>query len=307
MELDNLRGLSDEQLEALALDLEPEGEEAVKESDVSAPSEPEAGAAEEVQPEGNVDEDALNLDDLLLEVTEDVKSPKNIQQNLTRALQIERDRRREAEKNMSQMLEMLQRQQAQPAPAPVVEPEVEEEVPDPFLDPEGFIQRKLDERDRLYRQEIEELKQAHVSQKISASEEDLRRSGEIDEYFKLVNLTDPNHPFYRLVHNSPGTLDKIYAHPKPAQFALELARNQQMTDPDVAKKRMDEIREQIRKEEEAKALKKIQELLAKKTSNVSAPRGINRMSSATGSANFAKDIRRMSDSELEASAFEDLG
>lgn len=303
MELDNLRDLSDEQLEALALDLEPEGKEAVKPADDPAPSEPEAEVAEEVQPEGNVDEDALNLDDLLLEVAEDVKSPKNIQQNLTRALQIERDRRREAEKNMSQMLEMLQRQQTQNTPAPVEAPAVEEETPDPFLDPEGFIQRKLDERDRLYRREIEELKQAHVGQKVSASEEDLRRSGEIEEYFKLVNLTDPNHPFYQLVHNTPGTLDKIYAHPKPAQFALELARNQQMTDPELAKSRIDSLREQIRKEEEAKALKKVQELLAKKTSNVAAPRGVNRLSSATGSATFAKDIRRMTDAELEASAF----
>lgn len=307
MELDNLRDLSDEQLEALALDLEPEGTDAVKEPDAPATSEPEAEAADEVQPEGNVDESVPDLDELLAQVSVEDKAPKNIQQNLTRALQIERDRRREAEKQMSQMLEILQRQQQVAQPQVEAEPEVEEEAPDPFLDPEGFIQRKLDERDRLYRKEIEELKQAHVGQKIAASEEDLRKSGDLDEYYQLVNLTDPNHPFYRLVHNTPGTLDKIYAHPKPAQFALELARNQQMADPDIAKKRMESLREQIRKEEEAKALKKVQELLAKKTSNVSAPRGISRMSSATGSANFAKDIRRMTDAELEASAFGDLG
>lgn len=297
--MDNLRDLSDEQLEALALDLEPPVEEAVKETDDSAPSEPEVQQAEDIQPEGS-DDSSLDVDIL----DDDIKSPKNIQQNLTRALQIERDRRREAEKQMSQMLEILQRQQTQ---APRIEPEpVAEEIePDPFLDPEGFIQKKLAERDEIYRREIAELKQAQISQKVSASEEDLKKSGELDEYYQLVNLTDPNHPFYRLVQSNPGVMDKIYAHPKPAQYALEIARNQRMSDPDFAKQRMESLREQIRKEEEAKAMKKVQELLGKKTSGVTGPQGVSRLSSATGNNVVAKDIRRMTDAELEAAAFND--
>lgn len=297
--MDNLRDLSDEQLEALALDLEPPVEEAVKETDDSAPSEPEVQQAEDIQPEGS-DDSSLDVDIL----DDDIKSPKNIQQNLTRALQIERDRRREAEKQMSQMLEILQRQQTQ---APQIEPEpVAEEIePDPFLDPEGFIQKKLAERDEIYRREIAELKQAQISQKVSASEEDLKKSGELDEYYQLVNLTDPNHPFYRLVQSNPGVMDKIYAHPKPAQYALEIARNQRMSDPDFAKQRMESLREQIRKEEEAKAMKKVQELLGKKTSGVTGPQGVSRLSSATGNNVVAKDIRRMTDAELEAAAFND--
>lgn len=301
MELDNLRDMSDEQLEALALDLETEGEEVVNESDESAPSEPEAGNAEDVQPEGS--DDALDLD--LLDL--DPKSPKSIQQNLTRALQNERARRRETEKQMSQMLELLQNQQAQQTyqTQPVVEDALDEEEPDPFLDPEGFIQRKLEERDRIYQQEIAELKQAQISQKISASEEDLRKVGEIDEYYQLVNLTDPNHPFYRLVQNTPNLLNQIYAHPKPAQYALEIARNQRMADPAFAKQRVETLREQIRKEEEAKAMKKVQDLLKKKTSGVTGPQGVSRLSSATGNNVVAKDIRGMSDAELEAAAFND--
>lgn len=299
MELDNLRDMSDEQLEALAFDLEPEGQEAVKESDESAPSEPEAQPAEEVQLEG------MDVDSLDLGLNEDEsKAPKNIQQNLTRALQIERDRRREAEKQMSQVLELLQRQQAQ-VPQTLPEPVAEEIEPDPFLDPEGFIQKKLAERDEVYRREISELKQAQISQKVSASEDDLKKSGELDEYYQLVNLTDPNHPFYRLVQSNPGVMDKIYAHPKPAQYALEIARNQRMSDPEFAKQRVESLREQIRKEEEAKALKKVQELLGKKTSGVTGPQGVSRLSSATGNNVVAKDIRRMTDAELEAAAFND--
>ena len=299
MELDNLRDMSDEQLEALAFDLEPEGQEAVKESDESAPSEPEAQPAEEVQLEG------MDVDSLDLGLNEDEsKAPKNIQQNLTRALQIERDRRREAEKQMSQVLELLQRQQAQ-VPQTLPEPVAEEIEPDPFLDPEGFIQKKLAERDEVYRREISELKQAQIGQKVSASEDDLKKSGELDEYYQLVNLTDPNHPFYRLVQSNPGVMDKIYAHPKPAQYALEIARNQRMSDPEFAKQRVESLREQIRKEEEAKALKKVQELLGKKTSGVTGPQGVSRLSSATGNNVVAKDIRRMTDAELEAAAFND--
>ncbi len=298
MELDNLRDLSDEQLEALALDLEPDGEDAVKETDDSATSEPEAQQAEDVQPEGS--DDALDLD--LLDL--DPKSPKNIQQNLTRALQIERERRRDAEKQMSQILDLLKAQQTQAQPAQYEAP-VEEDEPDPFLDPEAFIQRKLEERDRIYQQEIAELKQTQISQKISASEEDLRKAGEIDEYYQLVNLTDPNHPFYRLVQNTPNLLNQIYAHPKPAQYALEVARNQRMADPAFAKQRVESLREQIRKEEEAKALKKVQDLLKQKTSGVTGPQGVSRLSSATGNNVVAKDIRRMTDAELEAAAFND--
>jgi hypothetical protein len=298
VELDNLRDLSDEQLEALALDLEPDGEDAVKETDDSATSEPEAQQAEDVQPEGS--DDALDLD--LLDL--DPKSPKNIQQNLTRALQIERERRRDAEKQMSQILDLLKAQQTQAQPAQYEAP-VEEDEPDPFLDPEAFIQRKLEERDRIYQQEIAELKQTQISQKISASEEDLRKAGEIDEYYQLVNLTDPNHPFYRLVQNTPNLLNQIYAHPKPAQYALEVARNQRMADPAFAKQRVESLREQIRKEEEAKALKKVQDLLKQKTSGVTGPQGVSRLSSATGNNVVAKDIRRMTDAELEAAAFND--
>jgi hypothetical protein len=48
---------------------------------------------------------------------------------------------------------------------------------------------------------------------------------------KLVNLSDPNHPFARMVSQTPNLLDKILAHPKPAQYALEIAQNQRMGRP----------------------------------------------------------------------------
>lgn len=301
---DDFKGLSDEELERLAFDLEePKAEEpAVEEPAESAPAEPEV-------PEG---ESELSIEDLTAEdepeteaPAEDPKSPKAIQQNLTRALQIERDRRREAEAERKQLLEMLQKAQQPQVKLPEPEPVVEE-APDPYVDPEGFINYKLAERDRKYQAEIESLKQAQIASKIQASEEDLKRSGELEEYHQLVNLSDANHPFAKLVSQTPNLLDKILAHPRPAQYALEIARNQRMADPDFAKSRVEELREQIRKEEEAKALKKVQALLAKKAPNALGPKGVANLSSSTGgNVGAAKDIRRMSDTELEAAAFAD--
>lgn len=303
MTSDDFKGMSDEELERLAFDLEePKAEPAVEEPAAPAPAEPEVPQSES----------ELTLEDLAAEVesiaapeADDPKSPKAIQQNLTRALQIERDRRREAEAERKQLLEMLQQfQQPQakaPEPAPVVE-----ETPDPYLDPEAFINYKLAERDRKYQAEIAELKQANLASKIQSSEEDLKRSGELEEYHQLVNLSDANHPFAKMVSQTPNLLERILAHPKPAQYALEIARNQRMADPEFAKSRVEELREQIRKEEEAKALKKIQAVLAKKAPNALGPKGVASLSSSTGgNSGVAKDIRAMSNAELEAAAYAD--
>lgn len=305
MTSDDFKGLSDEELERLAFDLEePKAEPAVEAPAESAPAAPEV-------PE--VTESELSIEDLTAEVeseaapeADDPRSPKAIQQNLTRALQIERDRRREAESERKQLLEMLQQFQQQPQQTkatPEAEPAVED-APDPYLDPEAYINYKLEERDRRYQAEIENLKQAQIASKIQSSEEDLKAAGKLEEYHKLVNLSDPNHPFARMVSQTPNLLDKILAHPKPAQYALEIAQNQRMADPEFAKSRVEELREQIRKEEEAKALKKVQALLAKKSPSALGPKGVASLSSSTGSdTSSAKDIRKMSNAELEAAAF----
>lgn len=300
MTSDDFKGLSDEELERLAFDLEePKAEEPAVEPAESAPAAPEAPEAES----------ELTIEDLAVEdvpEVEDPKAPKTIQQNLTRALQIERDRRREAEAERKQLLEMLQQFQQPQVKAPEPEPEKVEEAPDPYLDPEAFINYKLAERDRKYQAEIESLKQANLANKIQASEEDLKRSGELEEYHQLVNLSDANHPFAKMVSQTPNLLDKILAHPRPAQYALEIARNQRMADPEFAKSRVEELREQIRKEEEAKALKKVQAILAKKAPNALGPKGVASLSSSTGgNSGVAKDIRSMSNAELEAAAYAD--
>jgi len=300
MPSDDFKGLSDEELERLAFDLEePKAEEPAVEPAESAPAEPEAPEAEsEPTIEGLAVEDEPEV--------EDPKSPKAIQQNLTRALQIERDRRREAEAERKQLLEMLQQFQQPQAKQPEPEPETVEEVPDPYLDPEAFINYKLAERDRKYQAEIESLKQANLASKIQSSEEDLKKSGELEEYHQLVNLSDANHPFAKMVSQTPNLLEKILAHPRPAQYALEIARNQRMADPEFAKSRVEELREQIRKEEEAKALKKVQALLAKKAPNALGPKGVASLSSSTGgNSGVSKDIRAMSNAELEAAAYAD--
>jgi len=299
MTSDDFKGLSDEELERLAFDLEePKAEEPAVEPAESAPAAPEAPETES----------ELTIEDLAVEdvpEVEDPKAPKTIQQNLTRALQIERDRRREAEAERKQLLEMLQQFQQPQAKAPEPDPVVEE-TPDPYLDPEAFIDYKLAERDRKYQAEIESLKQANLASKIQASEEDLKRSGELEEYHQLVNLSDANHPFAKMVSQTPNLLDKILAHPRPAQYALEIARNQRMADPEFAKSRVEELREQIRKEEEAKALKKVQAILAKKAPNALGPKGVASLSSSTGgNSGVAKDIRSMSNAELEAAAYAD--
>lgn len=300
MTSDDFKGLSDEELERLAFDLEePKAEEPAVEPAESAPAAPEAPEAES----------ELTIEDLAVEdvpEVEDPKAPKTIQQNLTRALQIERDRRREAEAERKQLLEMLQQFQQPQVKAPEPEPEKVEEAPDPYLDPEAFINYKLAERDRKYQAEIESLKQANLANKIQASEEDLKKSGELEEYHQLVNLSDANHPFAKMVSQTPNLLDKILAHPRPAQYALEIARNQRMADPEFAKSRVEELREQIRKEEEAKALKKVQAILAKKAPNALGPKGVASLSSSTGgNSGVAKDIRSMSNAELEAAAYAD--
>lgn len=300
MPSDDFKGLSDEELERLAFDLEePKAEEPAVEPAESAPAAPEAPETES----------ELTIEDLAVEdvpEVEDPKAPKTIQQNLTRALQIERDRRREAEAERKQLLEMLQQFQQPQAKAPEPEPEKVEEAPDPYLDPEAFINYKLAERDRKYQAEIESLKQANLASKIQASEEDLKRSGELEEYHQLVNLSDASHPFAKMVSQTPNLLDKILAHPRPAQYALEIARNQRMADPEFAKSRVEELREQIRKEEEAKALKKVQAILAKKAPNALGPKGVASLSSSTGgNSGVAKDIRAMSNAELEAAAYAD--
>ena len=300
MPSDDFKGLSDDELERLAFDLEePKAEEPAVEPAESAPAAPEAPETES----------ELTIEDLAVEdvpEVEDPKAPKTIQQNLTRALQIERDRRREAEAERKQLLEMLQQFQQPQAKQPEPEPEKVEEAPDPYLDPEAFIDYKLAERDRKYQAEIESLKQANLASKIQASEEDLKRSGELEEYHQLVNLSDANHPFAKMVSQTPNLLDKILAHPRPAQYALEIARNQRMADPEFAKSRVEEFREQIRKEEEAKALKKVQAILAKKAPNALGPKGVASLSSSTGgNSGVAKDIRSMSNAELEAAAYAD--
>lgn len=280
-ELD-LSNLSDEEIENLANDL-------TKEETADNPSESAPEAPKVTQEEEEVQED---------DQAEAADEPGQKRGNLNVALQKERDRRRDAEamvKHLSDMLTSVN------APA---EPEPEDEVtPDPFLDPENYVKYELDKRDRQYRQELESLRQKQIAADIRRSEQALKQSGELEEYYELVNLKDANHPFAKLVNNTPGLLDRILSHDDPARYALEVARNQQIaTNPDYATKKIETLREQIRKEERDKVLK---ELLNKSRGPVKGPKSVASLTSnATGTSNKSKDYRQMSDAELEAAAFE---
>lgn len=280
-ELD-LSNLSDEEIENLANDL-------TKEETADNPSESAPEAPKVTQEEEEVQED---------DQAEAADEPGQKRGNLNVALQKERDRRRDAEamvKHLSDMLTSVN------APA---EPEPEDEAtPDPFLDPENYVKYELDKRDRQYRQELESLRQKQIAADIRRSEQALKQSGELEEYYELVNLKDANHPFAKLVNNTPGLLDRILSHDDPARYALEVARNQQIaTNPDYATKKIETLREQIRKEERDKVLK---ELLNKSRGPVKGPKSVASLTSnATGTSNKSKDYRQMSDAELEAAAFE---
>lgn len=280
-ELD-LSNLSDEEIENLANDL-------TKEEPADNPSESATEAPKVTQREDEVQED---------DQADAADEPEQKRGNLNVALQKERDRRRDAEAMVKHLTDMLT---SVNAPA---EPEPEDEVsPDPFLDPENYVKYELDKRDRQYRQELETLRQKQIAADIRRSEQALKQSGELEEYFELVNLKDANHPFAKLVNNTPGLLDRILSHDDPARYALEVARNQQIaTNPDYATKKIETLREQIRKEERDKVLK---ELLNKSRGPVKGPRSVASLTSnATGTSKNPKDYRQMSDAELEAAAFE---
>ena len=280
-ELD-LSNLSDEDIERLANDL-AEDEPAANTSE-SAPE-----ASKTTQNEDRVQED---------DQADAADEPEQKRGNLNVALQKERDRRRDAEATVRQLTELLSQNQRR-AQEPEPEPEAVEEAPDPFLDPENYVKYELEKRDRQYRQEIESLRQRQVAMDIRRSEEGLKQSGELEEYYELVNLKDADHPFAKLVNGTPGLMDRILSDPDPARFALQLARNQQITmNPDYASKHANKLREQIRKEV-------LQELLSKSRGPVKGPRSVASLSSnATGTSNKSKDYRQMSDAELEAAAFE---
>lgn len=281
----DLSTLSDEEIENLANDLTKD--EPAESSSESAPEAPEV-----TQPDDDVQED---------EQADVSEEPEQKRGNLNVALQKERDRRRDAEATVRQLTELLS-QNSRKAPEP--EPELEEEIaPDPFLDPENYVKYELEKRDRQYRQEIESLRQRQVAADIRRSEQGLKQSGEIEEYYELVNLKDANHPFAKLVNNTPGLMDRILNHDDPARYALEIARNQQIAlNPEYATKKTEQLREQIRKEERDKLLK---ELLNKSRGPVKGPRSVASLSSnATGTSKATKDYRQMSDAELEAAAFE---
>ena len=281
----DLSTLSDEEIENLANDLTKD--EPAESSSESAPEAPEV-----TQPDDDVQED---------EQADVSEEPEQKRGNLNVALQKERDRRRDAEATVRQLTELLaQNSRRAPEPEPVAE---EEEVPDPFLDPENYVKYELEKRDRQYRQEIESLRQKQVAADIRRSEQGLKQSGELEEYYELVNLKDANHPFAKLVNNTPGLMDRILNHDDPARYALEIARNQQIAlNPDYATKKTEQLREQIRKEERDRLLK---ELLNKSRGPVKGPRSVASLSSnATGTSKATKDYRQMSDAELEAAAFE---
>lgn len=280
-ELD-LSNLSDEDIERLANDL-AEDEPAANTSE-SAPE-----ASKTTQNEDHVQED---------DQADAADEPEQKRGNLNVALQKERDRRRDAEATVRQLTELLSQNQRR-AQEPEPEPEAVEEAPDPFLDPENYVKYELEKRDRQYRQEIESLRQRQVAMDIRRSEEGLKQSGELEEYYELVNLKDADHPFAKLVNGTPGLMDRILSDPDPARFALQLARNQQITmNPDYASKHANKLREQIRKEV-------LQELLSKSRGPVKGPRSVASLSSnATGTSKSPKDFRQLSDAELEAAAFE---
>jgi hypothetical protein len=280
-ELD-LSNLSDEDIERLANDL-------AKDDPAANTSESAPEASKTTQNEDYVQED---------DQADAADEPGQKRGNLNVALQKERDRRRDAEATVRQLTELLSQNQRR-AQEPEPEPEAVEEAPDAFLDPENYVKYELEKRDRQYRQEIENLRQRQVAMDIRRSEEGLKQSGELEEYYELVNLKDADHPFAKLVNGTPGLMDRILSDPDPARFALQLARNQQITmNPDYASKHANKLREQIRKEV-------LQELLSKSRGPVKGPRSVASLSSnATNTGKGSKDYRQMSDAELEAAAFE---
>lgn len=289
MDEDNLISTSDDDLEKLFQDVEPEQiESAVKEATGSAAVEPEDQGGDGSPPDTKSDKSGGDLRVALKQERE--------------RIQQERERRVAAEARLEMLEQMLKGQKEDGFESSIIEDE-----PDPYLETDQYVQFHKERTKQELTTEIAKIEARMqgelIRSKISMDEALLEKSGELDEYRELVNLSDPEHFFAKYVAETPKVLDKIYAHPRPAWYAKELAKNvRAMSDPTYAKAQQDKLEADA----EARALRKLLEKIKSKSANVSGAVGLADVSSSTGSGKKDNsNWRRLSDADLEKLIYED--
>ena len=274
---------SDEELEKLFADVDPEElEKAVTEGDPAPPEEKQ-------------------------ETSQETEAKSSQSGDLGVALRQEREklqREREARIALAARMEQMERllsSNKEPAPSD------DEQEPDPYIDTPEYVKFHTDKARQEAQAEVNKVRSQMtgelVRSKISMDEALLEKSGELDEYYDLVNLQDPDHFFAKFVEETPGILDKIYASARPAKAALDLARNAKVArDPEYAKKQESQLLEKAEKA----AMKKILEKLKSKSANAKGAVGISDLSSQTGKAKQgSNDPRKMSTEDLEKAILDD--
>ena len=180
-------------------------------------------------------------------------------------------------------------------------PAEQEEEFDPVLETDKYIQAREATLRKEFEQRLNDMERKQqgnlVATKIAADETELERKGEIEEYKELVNIQDPEHFFYQYVKATPGALESIYAHPRPAIRALEIARNLKMRDPAYAQSQKSSLKQEIRKE----VMQEILGMLKSKTSGNKKSTSISSLSSAPDSKldKGNADVRKLSYEEIE--------
>lgn len=277
MDDENLTQTPTEDLEKLFSELEPaEIEKAVKEEGSESAAEPG---------------EALESDE---------GKPKN--GNLTIALQQERERYRNERERRLQLEARLDTLERFVKPAEQVESEPEEDI-DPYLDTPEFVKKEVEKTRRDFQKQLQEIQAKTqndlVVSRIQMDEAELERLGQLQEYRELVNLVDPEHFFYKHMQNTPGALDNIYAAPRPAKAALEIAKSLKRQDPKYAADEREALKQELRKELMQELVKKV------KGNKTVSPVGLSNLSSETGDTKVKeKDPRRMSYEDLERAARE---
>ena len=291
----DLYGMSDEDLEALAFDLNPDSSDKEDESTDESSAEAVADAADDEDEGEQTEEDAPEV------------QPRG---NLTNALRearsetrAERDARIQAETQLRIMEQQLRQltQYQQPSQQESEESELS------FLeDPDAYIERRMAAKTQDVQRVIDQIKAENATLKIQMAEAALSPEDQQD-YRELVNLNDPDHFFKQWVDSTPGALQAIFNAQNPVQYALRVARNLQVaTNRDVFDSKVKEREASIRRDERERVLKELQGKVVERTkSSVKSPQSVARLSGSTGNFKASdKDPRRMSNAELEEAAFQ---
>lgn len=166
------------------------------------------------------------------------------EESWTKAKALDETRKRQAAEQRAAELER-QLQEFQQQQTPQAEPE-EEQLPDPWDDPEGY-QSVMDQRVETRVGGIKsEVNQALFDTKVAMTEEAMRTSHE--DYDEVCDV------FKQMVANDPSgqLLQQVYAHPNPASFAYETGQRaqfmQEAQDPAAYREK---IKAEVRAEMEA--------------------------------------------------------